>query len=129
MDSTYTMLCNLQAEMVLNRKQKLIVLLGFYYYRQRVKRLARRFWVDPFYLKRPIVGTYHVVMNELRSNPVRFYQYMRMDVERFDFLKSRIAERFGQSPSLPHHPANFSVTNFTRSRCFQRGENLNSAID
>ena len=78
------------AKMGINRRQRFLMIAiigaGLYYHRSRVQKRPRKQWVDPYFLKRLISGTFHHAMRDLKRDPVKFYSYLRMDLERFNML-------------------------------------------
>ena len=61
---------------------ELLVLL----FHQRQKQLRKRKWVHEINLKRPRLGEYSHLVQELRQDTQRFFTYFRMTVEQFDQL-------------------------------------------
>lgn len=67
-------------------------------YRRRREELPirprrRRFWVRHWYLQRPMMGQYHLLMDELRlRDESSFKNFTRMDPETFFYILGRIEE-------------------------------------
>jgi hypothetical protein len=76
--------------MALTQRQKILMIAtvgaGLHYLRSRVQKRRRQHWVDPYFVKRPISGTYHHAIRDLKNDPVKFYNYLRMDLPRFNML-------------------------------------------
>lgn len=56
----------------------------------RNKRHSRRWAVHPINKKRNIKGENVILVKELEKYPGRYYQYFRMEKDRFDFILQKI---------------------------------------
>lgn len=52
----------------------------------------RRHWVHPILQKRSQLGERATLVEELRLDPERFYQYFRMSPETFDYIHDQIKD-------------------------------------
>lgn len=53
----------------------------------------KRVAVHPINRRRKIYGEYHHLYNDLRKSPERFFEYLRMSVETYDFILCKISHR------------------------------------
>ncbi|KAG8224494.1 hypothetical protein J437_LFUL003217 [Ladona fulva] len=56
------------------------------------RRRNRMQWVHPINLKRNESGAFHVLFQELRNDPIKFYNYFRMSISTFDELHGRLKD-------------------------------------
>lgn len=56
-----------------------------------------RVWVHPFFKKRNKSGEYHHLLHSLRKHPNKLSWYLRMSVDSFDYILSKVR-------STAHHP-------------------------
>ncbi|KAG8223752.1 hypothetical protein J437_LFUL003117 [Ladona fulva] len=69
------------------------LLAWFLVYRRMKKRRRNRMqWVHPINLKRNESGAFHVLFQELRNGPIKFYNYFRMSISTFDELHGRLKD-------------------------------------
>uniref|UniRef100_A0A915CZQ7 Granulins domain-containing protein n=1 Tax=Ditylenchus dipsaci TaxID=166011 RepID=A0A915CZQ7_9BILA len=74
---------------MLRSKLALLVLLRR---RKRLKK-GRRYWVHPLWRNRPELGAYSALLPQLKANPDKFIDYMRMNPEVFATLLQALNER------------------------------------
>ncbi|XP_069620808.1 netrin-4 isoform X1 [Ranitomeya imitator] len=60
--------------------------------RRRMQRRVRRFWIHPINELRMTRGVQSTLYLELRCNPQKFYNYVRMKMEHFDYLIGKLEE-------------------------------------
>lgn len=53
----------------------------------------RRKTIHPLNKKRSQFGEFHHLYNDLRKDKFRFFQYMRMSMETFDYILSKIGDK------------------------------------
>lgn len=53
---------------------------------ENVPRKKRKQWTDDLWLKRCQIGEFHTLHCDLRFNPRKFYDYYRMDIEKYENL-------------------------------------------
>lgn len=70
-----------------------IIILNYILYK-RIKRNKRKFWVHPIFVKRSRYGEYHHLMPDLRIDPEKFFNYLRMDMATYELLKSLLFEEY-----------------------------------
>ena len=54
---------------------------------------GRRIWVHEFFSYRSIFGEYHHAMPQLRLDDDKFYKYLRMSQDKFDYLLEKLRPR------------------------------------
>ncbi|XP_068129859.1 uncharacterized protein [Hyperolius riggenbachi] len=54
--------------------------------RRRQPRRRHRFWVHPLVVERPLKGQFTLLYEDIRSHPVKFFNYTRMSTSTFDYL-------------------------------------------
>lgn len=58
--------------------------------RKRICRQKRKYWVHPINERRSNLGAFNVLMNQLRDDEAKFFNYFRMNPASFDELLGRI---------------------------------------
>lgn len=53
----------------------------------------KRVGVHPINRRRKIYGEYHHLFFDLRNSPTRFFEYLRMSIETYDFILTKISHR------------------------------------
>ena len=53
---------------------------------QQLQRKQRKVWVHNLNIKRPDVGQYHTIIDDLRLDEGKFFGYFRMSINSFDEL-------------------------------------------
>uniref|UniRef100_A0A915CTE4 MADF domain-containing protein n=1 Tax=Ditylenchus dipsaci TaxID=166011 RepID=A0A915CTE4_9BILA len=74
---------------ILRSKLALLVLLR----RRKRQKKGRRYWVHPLWRNRPELGAYFALLPQLKVNPDKFFDYMRMNPEVFATLLRVLNER------------------------------------
>ena len=69
---------------MLTNQQKLMLFLLLR--RRRRNRFQKQMWIHPLNLMRPREGHYHTIMNHLRNDNTKFYNFYRMTQASFDEL-------------------------------------------
>lgn len=60
---------------------------------ENVPRKKRKQWIDDLWLKRCQIGEFHTLHCDLRFNPRKFYDYYRMDIEKYENLVNLLRPR------------------------------------
>lgn len=89
-------LLRLQRNKVLKKKQKLILA---YYLLTKDRKNMRRYWVQPLFALRHQKGEFFHLYNQLREDPSRFYDCLRMRPSTFDYILSKIQNKIDCVPN------------------------------
>ena len=71
-----------------NRKRNLLVLL-----RRKYKKRKRQYRIHPILAVRYLEGSFYTLLEKLKSQDSKFFNYFRMSVSTFEFLVMRLSDR------------------------------------
>ncbi|XP_044139368.1 protein ALP1-like [Bufo gargarizans] len=94
--------------------------------RRDTERRRRRYWIHPISSRRMTRGVFSVLYLELRANPEKFYNYMRMTVESYDQLLQRISSTIERQDTRMRRPISPSERLMVTIRYLATGETLTS---
>lgn len=60
----------------------------YWYYRRQRRR--KRLWLNPIVQRRSTVGAFTTLMQQLRNDPQKFFNYFRMTIPTFDNLLKKV---------------------------------------
>lgn len=84
------------------RKKKALALL-LLLRKRKADKSKRSFWVHPIQADRKRFGEYYHLMPELRKDDQKFFEYLRMDMQCFELLKTLLGNRYFKEFCIIYH--------------------------
>lgn len=72
------------------------------YYIVESARKKRKYSAHPINTHRHVFGEFHHLYKELRQHPAKFFEYMRMEIETFEYISLLISDRIQKRWSNCH---------------------------
>jgi len=66
--------------------ENIILFLGYQLFIKNKKKINRKMWVHPLNSTRPSEGAFNLLFENIKKDPVKFFNYFRMSVSAFDEL-------------------------------------------
>ncbi|XP_017135552.2 protein ALP1-like isoform X4 [Drosophila miranda] len=68
------------------------------------RKIRREIWVHEIFRNRPVLGEFHRMYEQLRTFPIKFAEYARMQVETFDYILNKIESRIQKQQTFLREP-------------------------